>query len=131
MRRYGWWGLLVWACLGLGLEAAHGFKLPFFLDDELTHLLLRLGHAHGVGLSLLMLVHSSAGVPLLSKRADSGRPVGSALMIAAICLPGGFVLGSIDHPEGDPAVAILLAPIGRIALIWALLQLALAASRRR
>jgi len=130
MRRFGWWSLLCWALLGLCLEAAHGFKLSAYLDDELTRMLLRLAHAHGVGLSLLALVHSSAGVPLLAHRSDGGRAVGTALLVGALCLPLGFALGSIAHPEGDPGIGVLLAPIGGVALLIALSQIAVSASRR-
>lgn len=130
-RRFGWWSLLLWALLGLCLEAAHGFKLSAYLDDELTRMLLRLGHAHGVGLSLLVLVYSSAGLPLLAHRRDAGRAVSTALMVGAACLPLGFALGAIAHPEGDPGIGVLLAPVGGVALLWGLLQVALSASRRR
>ena len=130
VRRFGWWSLLAWALLGLCLEAAHGFKLSAYLDDELTRMLLRLGHAHGVGLSLLLLVYSSAGLPLLSHHGDGGRSVSHALVAGALCLPLGFTLGAVAHPEGDPGIAILLAPIGGLALIWGLLQVAAAATRQ-
>ena len=131
VRRFGWWSLLLWALLGLCLEAAHGFKLSAYLDDELTRMLLRLGHAHGVGLSLLVLVYGSAGLPLLSHRRDGGRAVSTALMLGAACLPLGFALGAIAHPEGDPGIGVVLAPVGGLALLWALLQVALSASRQR
>ena len=126
-RRFGWSALLVWALLGLGLELAHGFKLAPYLDDELTRLLLRLAHAHGVGLALLVLVYSSAGAPLLAHRPHAGRTTGRLLRLAAILLPLGFFLGAIQHPEGDPGLPIALSPIGAACLLAALFQLAHAA----
>ncbi|MCZ7687492.1 MAG: hypothetical protein M5U28_55625 [Sandaracinaceae bacterium] len=45
--RFGWTSLALWACAGVALEAAHGFKLAAYLDDELARMLLRLAHAHG------------------------------------------------------------------------------------
>lgn len=131
VRRFGWCALFVYAALGMGLEAAHGFKLSAYLDDPLTRLLLRLAHAHGVGLSLLLLVFGSAGLPLLRNDADAGRGVGTLLQSATILLPLGFGLGAIAHPEGDPGPAVLLAPIGALCLLLGLGRTALAALREK
>ena len=53
--RFGWTSLAAWALFGLALEAAHGFKLAAYLDDNLRHAILRLAHAHGVILALVVL----------------------------------------------------------------------------
>lgn len=128
-RRFGWTSLAVWATAGVGLETAHGFKLAVYLDDEVARLLLRLAHAHGVGLSLVVLVYSVAGAPLLASTSDGGRRVGAALRVAAVGLPAGFLAGAIGHPEGDPSVGVLLVPLAALALLWALARLAIAAFR--
>ena len=110
-RRMGFLGLFAWACLGVSLELAHAFKVAFFFSDDLTRLLLRLAHAHGVGLALIVLSHAAVGSEL-----SSGR----ALRISAWLIPLGFLLGAIGHPEGDPSIGILLTPIGAALLIFAL-----------
>lgn len=126
-RRFGWTALLVWTCAGLLLEAAHGWKVSAVLDDELTRTLLRLGHAHGVGLSLLAVVHGELATPLFSP--GDARVVMRALQAGALAVPLGFGLGAIGHPEGDPSVLVFLVPVGALALIYALTRTAVAAWR--
>jgi hypothetical protein len=126
-RRFGWTALLVWTCAGLLLEAAHGWKVSAVLDDELTRTLLRLGHAHGVGLSLLAVVHGELATPLFS--AGDARVVMRALQAGALSVPLGFGLGAIGHPEGDPSVLVFLVPVGALALIYALTRTAVASWR--
>lgn len=126
-RRFGWTALLGFTCAGLLLEAAHGWKVSAVLDDELTRTLLRLGHAHGVGLSLIAVVHGEFATPLFAP-ADA-RSVMRALHGAALFIPAGFGLGAIGHPEGDPNLLVLLVPLGALALIYALTRTAVAAWR--
>lgn len=118
-RRFGWTSLLAWAALGTVLEAAHGFKVATYLDDELTRLLLRLGHAHGVGLSLVILAWSVASPP-------KARTPGTlrSLAAGALLIPLGFALGALGHPEGDPGPAIFLVPVGAAALLFGLARTA-------
>ena len=119
-RRFGWTWLLLWAIGGTALEVAHGFKLSGYLDDEVARMLLRLGHAHGVGLSIVVLVHGVAGAPLFADREDGGRAAGTLLRIGAVLIPLGFALGAIAHPESDPGVGIFLVPPGAACLLAAL-----------
>jgi len=118
--RFGWTWLFLWACFGIALEAMHGFKIGGYLDDELGRLLLRLGHAHGVGTALVVLVYSAVGVPLLRLRPDGGRRVGRWLRAGAVALPMGFAASALGHPEGDPSLAILLVPVGALLILLAL-----------
>ena len=122
-RRFGWTALLVWASLGLALEAAHGFKLAWFLDDDLRRTLLRLAHAHGVVLALVVLAYaSSAG----AAGDQSGvRWTGRLLRAGAVLIPIGFALSALRPSEGDPGVAIALVPIGALALLAGLAGAAL------
>jgi hypothetical protein len=118
--RFGWTSLLVWTFAGLLLEAAHGFKWAPFFASELTRLLLRLAHAHGVGLSLVTLLLSQ--VP---ERLFVGVPVRFAWVaalarLAAVTMPVGFAAGAIGHTEADPSPAILLVPLGAAALLCGL-----------
>jgi hypothetical protein len=127
--RFGWASLFLWAFLGLGLEGAQGFKLSPYLDDDMARMLLRLAHAHGVGLSLVVLVYGWAGAPLFSTKPDGGRSVGTALRAGAVLLPLGFLLSVIGHSETDPGIGILLSPIGAVALLVGLGRVAWAALR--
>ena len=127
--RFGWTSLAVWASLGLLLEAAHGFKLGPYVDDELAQRLLRLGHAHGTLLACVSLLYAHAGAPLLAAREDGGRSVGRLLRAAGLLLPLGFALSAVGHTESDPGFAIFLVPLGALCLIMALLSLARASFR--
>ncbi len=120
--RFGWTSLTLWACAGVALEAAHGFKLAGYLDDELARMLLRLAHAHGVGLSLVVIVFGAAAVPRLE--AALARHLGRALALAAVLVPLGFGLGAVAHPEGDPGVGVLLVPLGAVPLVYGLARTA-------
>jgi hypothetical protein len=130
-RRFGWTSLLAWAVLGSALEAAHGFKVDAYLGDELARMLLRLGHAHGVGLSIVVLVYGVSGVPALALRAGQPPLAGKLLRIAAVLMPAGFALSAFGHPEGDPSVAIFAVPLGAIALLAGLTIVARASWRVR
>ncbi|HEX4352836.1 MAG TPA: hypothetical protein VHZ95_07985 [Polyangiales bacterium] len=128
-RRFGFCSLFVWAALGLALEAAHGFKWSSYLDDAMTRELLRLAHAHGVGLALLSLIYAGEGTPLFAHRADRGRPVRQLLAAASLLMPVGFALATIHHSEGDPGLAIWLVPLGGVCLLSALAWSAVASIR--
>ena len=67
-RRFGWTSLAAWALFGLALEAAHGFKLAAYLDDNLRHTILRLAHAHGVILALVVLAFAAASLAVRDRR---------------------------------------------------------------
>ena len=122
-RRFGWTALFIWATLGLALEAAHGFKLAWFLDDTLRRTLLRLAHAHGVVLALVVLAYaSSAG----AAGDQSGvRWTGRLLRAGAVLIPIGFALSAVHPSEGDPGLAIVLVPAGAVALLAGLAGAAL------
>ena len=130
-RRFGWTSLAVWASIGLVLEGARGYRMPWLVADELAHTLVRLGHAPGVGLALVVLAFASNGVPLLADREDGGRSVATRLIVGALAIPIGFTLSAIRHPEGDPSIAIAFVPIGALSLVSALASLAFASWRRR
>jgi len=58
---FGGWSLLVFLVLGIGLEALHGFKVPWYLNDAYSarRLLWTLAHAHGVLLALINVVFAN------------------------------------------------------------------------
>lgn len=118
-HRIGWWGLFAFVCLGLALEAMHGFKLGFYLDPgaRWKRELWRLAHAHG---TLLAVVHIGFAAGLMHL---GGWTVGR-LKLASLCLidallllPLGFFLGGIGATETDPSLGIWLAPVGAAFMV--------------
>jgi hypothetical protein len=128
-RRVGWTSLLGWALVGLALEGAHGFKLSSYLDDALTRELCTLGHAHGVGLALVVLAFGEAGLPLLA--ASARRATLLMLATGSAIVPAAFLLSAIAHPEGDPNVLVWAVPLGALLVIAALARIAASAWRGR
>jgi hypothetical protein len=120
--RFGWTLLFFGALAGTALELAHAFKLAVYLDDPLTRLLLTLAHAHAVGLALAVLAQAYVGV-------DPRPSTGRLLRVGALLLPLGFALGAIAHPESDPSIGIVLAPLGALLVLVALARLAYASWR--
>jgi hypothetical protein len=128
-RRFAWTSLFGWALFGLALEAAHGFKLSAYLDDSLRRTLLRLAHAHGVVLALVVLGFGENAAALLENPL-SARRVGRLLRAGALLVPLGFALSAIRSSEGDPSLPILLVPLGALLLLAALGRTALATWRQ-
>jgi hypothetical protein len=123
---FGWWSLLVFAVLGLTLEALHGFKVRAYLDasNDTRRLMWTLAHAHGIGLAL---VHIVFGLMLRVAPENAVRNVQTisrALIVASVTLPGGFFLGGVGFYAGDPGVGIALVPVGAAALLYALVNIA-------
>lgn len=120
--RAGFWALLVFAALGLSLEAFHGLKLGLYLDvtNETRRLLWRLAHAHGVLLGLLNVCYALAARswPSLQDRlAERG------LLVALLLMPLGFLLGGAFARGGDPGVSVGLAVAGGVALLVGLARI--------
>ena len=118
--RFGWWSLLVFLTLGVGLEGLHGFKVGWYLDvsNEARRLTWTLCHAHG---TLLALIHLAFAYTIGGRRAGESRRrrvASRCLLGASVLLPGGFFLGGIVIYDGDPGLGILLVPIGG-ALLFA------------
>ena len=118
-RAFGWWSLLVFLSMGMGLEVLHGFKVGWYLDvdTEPRRLMLRLTHTHG---TLFALVHLAFAEGLRKLAAPLGRwsvYASACLVGASVCMPGGFLLGGLVVHAGDPGVGVLLAPIGGLLLL--------------
>ena len=129
--RIGWWSLLVFLTLGIGLETMHGFKVGWYLETANTtrRLMFTLAHAHGV---LISLVHLGFGFTLSWKPVwpGGGKRIASAALTAAVVLiPGGFFLGGVWIYGGDPGLGILLVPLGAICLFISVLVTARHAGR--
>ena len=129
--RLGWWSLLAFATLGLGLESLHGFKIRAYLDvsNETRRLMWTLAHAHGTLLAILNIVFglSLRVVPELTTSRLAF--VSSALAAATIVMPAAFFLGGIAFYEGDPGLGILLLPVGAFLLLAAIFWIARAMQR--
>lgn len=117
--RLGWWSLLAFLLVGLGLEALHGFKVGLYLDvdNETRRLLWTLGHAHGV---LLALVHVAFGVTChvlaIDEASSKSRLASRCLTGSLLLLPAGFLLGGAFLHGNDPGYGILLVPPGGLLL---------------
>jgi hypothetical protein len=119
--RFGWWTLLFFLTLGLGLEVLHGFKVGFYLNvsNETRRLMWTLAHAHGTLLALVN-IGFALTVRLLPEWAARERGIASTCLRGATCLiPAGFFLGGTIIYSGDPGLGILLVPAGAILLIIA------------
>lgn len=114
-RRFGFAALSAWASAGLCLETAHAFKVSAYLDHALRRELLVWGHAHGVGLALIVLAYAALG-----EAAAPALRFGPRLRVAAALMPLGFVLAIFGHGESDPGPAIWLVPPAALLLLSAL-----------
>ena len=123
---FGWWSLLVFAMLGLTLEALHGFKVRAYLDasSDTRRLMWTLAHAHGIGLALVHIVVGLMMRVAPETSAGNAQTISAALIAASVLLPGGFFLGGIGFYAGDPGVGIALVPVGAAALLYAVFNIA-------
>lgn len=128
-RSFGWWSLLVWLSLGMGLEALHGFKIGWYLDvgNEARRLMLTLAHTHGTLLALVNLAFAA------TLRANDVPPAalargGACLRWAGLLMPVGFLGGGVQAMGADPGYAIVLVPPGGLLLLVGVAIAAKAAS---
>jgi hypothetical protein len=123
---FGWWSLLVFAMLGLTLEALHGFKVRAYLDasSDTRRLMWTLAHAHGIGLALVHIVFGLMMRVAPETSAGNTQTISTALVAASVLLPGGFFLGGIGFYAGDPGIGIVLVPVGAAALLYAVFSIA-------
>ena len=132
--RIGWWSVLCFLTLGLGLEWFHAAKLPWYLNEasESRRLMWTLAHAHGVIIGLVHLAFA-ATVGTVAAEAESVQRIASACLTSAgVLLPVGFLLGGAVIQDGDPGQGVFLVPIGAVFLVVAVLLAArLVGSRGR
>jgi hypothetical protein len=127
--RLGWLSLLVGVVAGVTIEGLLGFKWPALLGDPMRRELISLAHFHAGLLGLVNLVYAGfADLQGLGERAR--RAASHALRWGSVCLPSGFLLGGLWHPEGDPGLGIALVPLGALGIAAALALQAHAAWRR-
>lgn len=123
--RWGWWSLLFFLTLGIGLEAMHGFKVQWYVGEQnaTRRLMWTLAHAHG---TLMALIHLGFGASLYVVGKGRWFAIRSRfLSIATALVPLGFFLGGWSIHDGDPSLMILVVPIGAIFLFCAVLLTAM------
>jgi hypothetical protein len=128
---FGWWLVVASVLLGTLLEGLHALKLGLYLDvsNETRRLLWTLAHAHGALLGLAN-VAFALSLPRLDGLAAAGRSLASRTLAAgSILLPAGFLLGGVFAYEGDPGLAVVLAPVGALLVFVAVLAIALGTRR--
>jgi len=121
--RLGWVALLVFASLGIVLEALHAFKVGVYLDvgQETRRWLWTLAHAHGIGLGLLHVAFAWTVQTVVADVSRSLRWASWLLTSASVLIPAGFFLGGLGTYGSDPGLGIALLPVGAAALWLALL----------
>lgn len=131
--RWGWWSLLLFLLLGIGLELLHGFKVRAYLDvgNQTRRLMWTLAHAHGALLGLVHLGFVQALSALAPFSGARARLTSLSLCSASVLLPGGFFLGGVWIYGGDPGRGVLLVPLGGLSLLAGVLLIAMQSTRRR
>lgn len=127
--RFGWTLLFVSLAFGSGLETLEGFRWVSLVADPWKQRLWSLAHFHGAALGLLNLIYVQwADTQALSmgRRKAASR----ALMVGSAAMPLGFLLGGIAHPEGDPSIGIILAPVGALFVLYTVAVHTIAVWRR-
>lgn len=126
---FGWCCVALFMALGLILEALHGFKAGFYLDvsNETRRLMWTLAHTHGTLFGVVHIAFALSLPKLPGARLDLAS---RCLYAGAIAMPVGFFAGGIFATEGDPGLAIVLAPIGGLLVLIGTAQVAIAAVRR-
>lgn len=128
-KKFGWTFLAVSLLFGTTLEALLAFKSAPYLLDPIRRELWSLAHFHGATLSLANLVYIRfASEPRMSE--NLRRSASNALVIGSLCMPAGFFLGGLSHPEGDPGFGILLSPFGAMLIVFTVCAHALSAWRK-
>lgn len=124
--RLGWWSLLLFATVGLGLESLHGFKVRAYLDvsNETRRLMWTLAHAHGTLLAVINIVFGLSVRVVPELTAARARLISPALVGATVIMPAGFFLGGVVFYSGDPGLGILLLPVGAFLLLAAIFWIA-------
>jgi len=114
--QFGWWSLLVFLTLGIGLEALHGFKAGLYLNvsNEMRRLMWTLAHAHGTLLALAQIAFAVTLPHAPAWPSPSRLFASRCLQSASVLLPGGFFLGGLDLHGADPGLGIVLVPIGAL-----------------
>ena len=118
----GWVGVLVFLTLGMALELFLGFRIGYYLDvdNETRRLMWRLAHAHGTLLALVNLAFGATCLVQCARPRLLARWASPLLAAATLLLPGGFFLGGLVLPRGEPGPGVFLVPAGALMLLVAI-----------
>jgi hypothetical protein len=119
----GWCALLLFLSLGALLEALHGFKVGYYLDDKIRRSMWTLAHAHGTLLALIQIAFAAGLAHFGAWTVGRLKLASFFLLDAAVLIPLGFFLGGLLPSEGDPWLGILLVPIGALLLFAAVVMI--------
>lgn len=126
--RFGWTALAVFMVLGLALESLHLMKSPFYFELRIRRELWTLAHAHGALLAMLTLLFAAVADRCFSS-ARSLAWASRLLRTGAVLVPAGFFLGGWQSYESDPALWIVLVPLGAVAALASVVMAAVGAWR--
>ena len=124
----GYFSIALFMTLGLALEGMIGLKSPAYLGDPLRRELFTLAHTHGTLFGLLLV---AAGLTLRARDLTMPRSALMALRLGALLMPAAFFTAGISHPEGDPGLAIWLAPAGGVMVIYGVIAMAFQVKGKR
>lgn len=127
MLRQAWLGLAFWMTFGLLLEGLIGYRIPDYLDDPQRRELLRLAHAHG---GILSLVLAAAALGIGYGKTRPARATVLALRIGVLAMPLAFLAAGLWHYANDPGFAIWLAPPAALLVVFGILGLAFGTRER-
>jgi hypothetical protein len=124
--RFGWWGIFVFAGLGLVLESLNGLRVDYYMNvaNETRRHMFTLAHAHGTLLSLVNLAFALSLASPLGERLGNVKTPSACLLGALILLPAGFFTGGLVIYDGDPGLGIMMVPVGALLLVVAALLIA-------
>jgi hypothetical protein len=120
----GWWSLLVFLSLGIGLEYMHAFRVRAYVDlgePEVRRLMWTLAHAHGVLISVVHLGFAFTVYYATEWNSRAQSLASSCLIAAGLFMPLGFFLGGLFVYDGDPGLGVYLVPPGALLLFIAVL----------
>jgi hypothetical protein len=114
---FGWRALAVFSVVGIWLELLHAYKVGSYLDvgSEMRRSMWRLGHAHGALLALVNVAFACSAPHLAAGPAR--RRASACLLVAAVLVPIGFLLGGAFATASDPSPLVALVPAGAILLV--------------
>lgn len=108
--------MCIFFSLGLLLETLHGFKIEWYLgvDQETRRLMWRLAHAHGALLGLLNIALAATWAARPDATPKHQRFISRSILTMSVLMPLGFFIGGAIIHGGDPALGVLLVPIGAV-----------------
>ena len=120
--RSGWLMLALFGCLGMLLESFHGFKLSFYVAEDVQsrRLCWMVAHGSGVLLGLLHICFAASvargGFQAVGQRIRSSH----RLLAASIAIPVGFFLAGLFAQPGSLGSGIVVVYVGFTLLLIAL-----------